>query len=74
MSIELKTDLAQYIQEECGENVYLCYQCKKCTAGCPMAEHFDLTPNQLLRAAQFGQKDLILNSKTIWLCGCARFL
>ena len=68
MSIEPKTDLAHYIQQECGENVYLCYQCKKCTAGCPVAEHFDLTPNQLLRAAQFGQKDLILNSKTIWLC------
>ncbi|HID61693.1 MAG TPA: hypothetical protein EYP49_02940 [Anaerolineae bacterium] len=68
MPIELKTDLAQYILEECGENVYLCYQCKKCTAGCPVAEHFDLTPNQLLRAAQFGQKDLILNSRTIWLC------
>jgi len=68
MLTELGTDLAQYIREECGENVYLCYQCKKCTAGCPVAEHFDLTPNQLLRAAQFGQKDLILNSKTIWLC------
>jgi heterodisulfide reductase subunit B len=68
MPIEIKTDLAHNIQEECGENVYLCYQCKKCTAGCPVAEHFDLTPNQLLRAAQFGQKDLILNSKTIWLC------
>lgn len=68
MLTELKTDLAHHIQEECGENVYLCYQCKKCTAGCPVAEHFDLTPNQLLRAAQLGQKDLILNSKTIWLC------
>jgi heterodisulfide reductase subunit B len=68
MSLTLQTDLAQTIHEECGENVYLCYQCQKCTAGCPVAEHFDLTPNQLLRAAQFGQKELILHSKTIWLC------
>ena len=68
MSLTLQTDLAQYIQEECGENVYLCYQCRKCTAGCPVAEHFDLTPNQILRAAQFGQKELILHSRTIWLC------
>ena len=68
MSLTLQTDLAQYIQEKCGENVYLCYQCQKCTAGCPVAEHFDLMPNQILRAAQFGQKELILNSKTIWLC------
>jgi heterodisulfide reductase subunit B len=68
MSLTLQTDLAKYIQGECGENVYLCYQCRKCTAGCPVAEHFDLTPNQVLRAAQFGQKELILHSKTIWLC------
>jgi heterodisulfide reductase subunit B len=68
MPLTMQTDLAQYIQEECGENVYLCYQCRKCTAGCPVAEHFDLTPNQILRAAQFGQKELILHSKTIWLC------
>jgi len=68
MPLTLQTDLAQYIQEECGENVYLCYQCRKCTAGCPVAEHFDLAPNQILRAAQFGQKELILRSKTIWLC------
>jgi heterodisulfide reductase subunit B len=68
MPLELKTDLAQYIQEECGENVYLCYQCQKCTAGCPVAEHFDLMPNQIMRAAQFGQQELILHSKTIWLC------
>ena len=68
MTIAPRTDLAHLIQEECGENVYLCYQCKKCTAGCPVAEHFDLTPNQVMRAIQFGQKDMILNSKTIWLC------
>jgi heterodisulfide reductase subunit B len=68
MPLTMQPDLAQYIQEECGENVYLCYQCQKCTAGCPVAEHFDLTPNQILRAAQFGQKELILHSKTIWLC------
>lgn len=68
MTITLTTDLARRVQEECGENVFLCYQCKKCTAGCPVAEYFDLTPNQVMRAVQLGQKDLVLNSKTIWLC------
>jgi len=68
MSITVQTDLARHIQDQCGENVYLCYQCNRCTAGCPVVEHFDLAPHQILRAAQFGQKDLILNSKTIWLC------
>ncbi|MCG2770047.1 MAG: 4Fe-4S dicluster domain-containing protein [Anaerolineae bacterium] len=61
-------ELAREIQQACGENVNLCFQCKKCTAGCPVADRFDLTPHRLLRAVQFGQKDLVLRSKSIWLC------
>ena len=68
MTITLETTLAQEIRDRSGENVFLCYQCKKCTAGCPVAAFFDLTPHQVLRAAQFGQTDLVLNSRTISLC------
>ena len=68
MTVTLKTDLAREIQERSGENVFLCYQCKKCTAGCPVAAYFDLTPHQVLRAAQFGQADLVLHSRTISIC------
>ena len=66
--ITYRGDLARLIQDECGENVNLCYQCKKCTAGCPVADHFDLTPHQLMRAMQLGRTELVLSSKTIWLC------
>ena len=68
MTLTLQTDLAQEIKKRSGENVFLCYQCKKCTAGCPVAAFFDLTPNQILRACQFGQIEMVLNSRTIWLC------
>lgn len=68
MPITIDTDLGKQIQEKSGQNAYLCYQCKKCTAGCPMADHFDLTPAQLLRALQFGQVDKVLHSRTMWLC------
>lgn len=68
MTVRFKTDLAREIRERSGENVFLCYQCKKCTAGCPVAPYFDLTPNEVLRACQFGQADLVLNSRTISIC------
>jgi heterodisulfide reductase subunit B len=68
METILSTNLAETIRRECGENVFLCYQCQKCSAGCPVVEHFDLAPNQVMRAIQFGQKEMVLNSKTIWLC------
>jgi len=49
-------------------NVNLCYQCRKCSAGCPMSYAMDYTPAQLIHAIRLGLKDLVLNSKTIWLC------
>ncbi|HEX9676150.1 MAG TPA: 4Fe-4S dicluster domain-containing protein, partial [Anaerolineales bacterium] len=72
MATQLSTDLANRIREKTGENVFLCYQCVKCTSGCPLAEHFDLAPNQVLRAAQLGMEDLIFGSKTAWLCACCQ--
>jgi len=68
MTVTFKTDLAREIQSRSGENVFLCYQCKKCTAGCPVAAYFDLKPHEILRACQFGQTDLVLNSRTISVC------
>lgn len=68
MTVTFKTDLAREIRARSGENVFLCYQCKKCTAGCPVAAYFDLTPHQVLRACQFGQADLVLHSRTISIC------
>jgi predicted aldo/keto reductase-like oxidoreductase len=59
-------DLAQRIQEELGQNVYLCYQCVKCTSGCPVGEFFDWQPNQIMRAVQLGQEDIALESQCSW--------
>lgn len=64
----ISSELAQAVQEKTGENSFLCYQCIKCSAGCPLADHFDLLPNQVMRAVQLGRADRVLNSKTIWLC------
>jgi heterodisulfide reductase subunit B len=67
-TITIDGELAARIREELGENVYLCYQCVKCTSGCPVAEYFDWQPNQIMRAIQLGQEDIALQSKTPWLC------
>jgi heterodisulfide reductase subunit B len=68
METTLSTALAGRIRQETGENVYLCYQCIKCTSGCPLAEYFDLAPNQVLRAAQLGMEERLFDSRTPWLC------
>jgi heterodisulfide reductase subunit C len=51
-----------------------CYQCGKCSAGCPMAEEMDHPPSRLLRLLQTGEPQheaVVLRSSAIWLClGC----
>lgn len=66
--MHLDTTLAERVWAETGENVYLCYQCVKCTSGCPVAEFFDWQPNQIMRALQLGQADIALEAETPWLC------
>jgi len=56
------------IQELSGENVYACYQCGRCSAGCPMAGEMDYLPNQIIRLVQMGLADEVLASKTLFMC------
>lgn len=63
--------LADRVREATGQSVVDCYQCGKCSAGCPLAAESDLTPNQVLRMLQLRQPamdDKILGSMAIWLC------
>jgi heterodisulfide reductase subunit C2 len=45
-----------------------CYQCGKCTAGCPVAGGMDMAPNQVVRALQLGNFAKALASDAIWMC------
>ena len=65
------TTLADEIAAGCGENVYKCYQCKRCTSGCPVASYAEMHPAMIMRAAQLGQADMIFDDRFLWLCtGC----
>ena len=71
-TMTISPELAERIQEALGQNVYLCYQCVKCTSGCPVAEFFDWQPNQIMRAVQLGQEDIALEAQTPWLCAACQ--
>lgn len=45
-----------------------CYQCGKCSAGCPMGHAMDLLPNQLIRLVQLGRLDRAMQAESIWQC------
>ena len=51
-----------------GEKIQNCYQCQKCAAGCPVSFAMDILPNQMFRHIQYGHREKVLTSQTIWLC------
>lgn len=54
-----------------GQHVEYCYQCHKCTAGCPVLEAMEYGPDRILRMTTLGQEESVLDSRDIWLCaGC----
>ncbi|MGQ9729906.1 MAG: 4Fe-4S dicluster domain-containing protein [Candidatus Zipacnadales bacterium] len=51
-----------------GVHVEHCYNCGKCTAGCPVAFEMELPPQQMMRMVQLNQKGRALAANTVWVC------
>ncbi len=68
ISLSPANQFLSFVQSYTGENITSCYQCGKCSAGCPTAYAMDITPRQVMRGIQLGLRDEILDSSAIWLC------
>ena len=64
---ESASRFADLISEGAGVDFNVCYQCRKCVAGCPVVEFMDYTPVQLLHAVRLGLREPVLGCSTIWL-------
>jgi len=60
--------LTAEIRRRTGLNAAKCYQCGKCSAGCPMAEETTLRPHDILRLIQRNERARLLVEDSIWLC------
>ena len=45
-----------------------CFQCRKCTNGCPVTFAMDLYPDEVIRMVILGQRATVLACRTIWVC------
>lgn len=54
--------------ERMNIDVHACFQCGRCSSGCPVSEYFDLQVMEVVRLASYGMEDILLASGTIWLC------
>jgi heterodisulfide reductase subunit C len=67
-SSRLGSSFVARIEKVSGQKLLACYQCGKCSAGCPMAAHMDVLPNQIIRMAQLGMEKQLLATRSIWMC------
>lgn len=56
------------VQSGSGVELASCYQCRKCSNGCPVSFAMDLRPEQLVKLILMGDRERVENSRTIWLC------
>ncbi len=62
-----KDRFVELVAELSGENFFKCYQCGRCTAGCPLAEYMDAPPSKILRMLQYRDED-ITKVESPWVC------
>ncbi|MEJ2586167.1 MAG: 4Fe-4S dicluster domain-containing protein [Deltaproteobacteria bacterium] len=65
---ERARSMANEVIERSGQNIFACYQCRRCAAGCPVSEETGMTPDRLIRLIIMGDRDAALKNQLVWQC------
>ena len=73
MMIKIKKDsavttLKPVVEEMSGVSLDACYQCRKCSAGCPVAGVAKSAPSEIIRRLHLGAGDELLENGLVWMC------
>ena len=63
-----RATIAREIETLTGSNPAKCYQCGKCSAGCPMAAETDLRPHDVMRLVGADAEVRLAKAEALWLC------
>ena len=56
------------VERRSGTLTSACFQCHKCSTGCPLDPEMDLSASQVMRLIHLGAEREVLESHAIWLC------
>lgn len=62
------SDLISTVEKMSGVKMSACFQCKKCSSGCPVAKITELTPSELMNRINLGAGEELLDKDIIWMC------
>jgi heterodisulfide reductase subunit C len=57
------------VEQECGQDIFHCFSCGTCTAGCPERSlEADYSPRKVIRKILLGMKDEVFANKFVNIC------
>lgn len=73
MTIKIKKQspgksLRALVEQRAGVDLAACYQCKKCSIGCPVADIVSASPTEIIRRLQLTAGDELLQTDLVWTC------
>ena len=66
--VKVDPNFSKLVERVTSLKVTACFQCRKCTSGCPVTFAMDIYPDQVIRLVILGQKERVLRCNTIWVC------
>jgi len=60
--------LRRAVEELSGVDLGVCFQCKKCSNGCPVAGMTKSRPSEMVRRLHLGAGNELLESDLVWMC------
>jgi len=73
MTIRIRNDgsagtIARRVEEITGVELGACFQCRKCTCGCPVSSMTDIGPSEIMRRLHLGAEEELLAGDLVWMC------
>ncbi|WP_300674351.1 4Fe-4S dicluster domain-containing protein [Desulfoluna sp.] len=56
------------VMERSNQNIFACYQCRRCASGCTVGEEIGFTPDRLIRMVITGNRKAALENALVWQC------
>jgi heterodisulfide reductase subunit C len=60
--------LKDAVEELSGVDISVCFQCKKCSSGCPVARLTSSRPSEIMRQLHLGAGNELLENDLVWMC------
>ena len=60
--------LKSAVEELSGVDISVCFQCKKCSSGCPVAKLTKSRPSEIMRQLHLGAGNELLENDLVWMC------